>query len=61
MSQVNSRITAHVQYACCYWIDHLLGKPSSSSTQIDLPPPDREAVNHFFFTETFSTGSRHSA
>jgi hypothetical protein len=48
MGQVNSCIAAHVQYACCYWIDHLLGKPSSSSTRIDLAPPDREMVNHFF-------------
>ena len=48
VGQINSCIAAHVQYACSYWIDHLLGKPSSSSTRIDLSPPDREAVNHFF-------------
>lgn len=48
MGQVNSCIATHVQYACCYWIDHLLSKPSSSSTRIDLAPPDREMVNHFF-------------
>jgi hypothetical protein len=51
MGQVNSCIAAHVQYACSYWIDHLLGKPSSSSTRIDLAPLDREVVDHFFYQD----------
>ena len=51
LGQVNSCIAAHVQYACCYWIDHLLGKPSFSSTLIDLAPPDREVIDHFFYQD----------
>jgi len=49
--QVNRCIAAHVQYACCYWIDHLLGKPSSSSPATDLAPldqADRETLYQFF-------------
>jgi hypothetical protein len=44
-------IAAHVQYACCYWIDHLLGKPLYSSTLRDsalLDQSDEKVVYQFF-------------
>jgi NACHT domain len=51
---VSRCIEMHVQYACCYWIYHLLGRPSSSSPPIDLAPLDqldRKAVDHFFYQD----------
>jgi NACHT domain len=49
--RVSRCITAHVQYACSYWIDHLLGRPLYSSTLRDsalLDQSDEKVVYQFF-------------
>jgi hypothetical protein len=49
--RVSRCIAAHVQYACCYWIDHLLGRPLYSSTLRDsalLDQSDEKMVYQFF-------------
>jgi hypothetical protein len=49
--RVSRCITAHVQYACCYWIDHLLGRPLYSSTlrgSALLDQSDEKVVYQFF-------------
>jgi hypothetical protein len=51
MGRVSRCIAAHVQYACYYWIDHLLGKSLYSSTGRDLAlldQSDKKAVYYFF-------------
>jgi hypothetical protein len=48
-------IAAHVQYACCYWIDHLIGRYSATMAAGTLAPLDQLDSQKLdcFFREKF--------
>jgi hypothetical protein len=52
---VTRSIAAHVQYACCYWIDHLIGRYSAAMAAGTLAPLDHLDSQKLdcFFREKF--------